>query len=490
MKTKPDSDNDTILYKDFVLEKNRSLIDLKIFVIDFNNTRNLDRFLGTIAKILIANTFLQRGIEGSNEDQESGYSLVNFTGTYEKSRRIFSALGQIFDLVEERNTKTITSGSFGFLERLKIFLSDDSKSGPIFKKFLAENNITLENLYSLKQKEIESLITITSSRGVAKVGISLKSKNLAIYRFDDFLSTDDLNFNPLLESGQELEEWKSKFESQFGQLAGRVACLGKDPQNSSNKRCAILARLNNQKNIVEDPELDTLTWVDCIQIFEQIPSVVINDEVIFCSHKGDTSIRHDLSFKRNAKYNNRTRDVNKNTVIELILQHVGILDSDSKQNKSNLSLDINSDQTFDMAKKKIKEQARELHHFFEKNNIETENVNVIWSTNVSHLFANISRQSIEKTIVEKRNKYDSLSSTTFTFHDFLLEDWIITNKNKNARRRTKRMSISLNRAFYRSMAKEFAGNFTSDQLVELVQILRADIKNKTSLQAYVSQDES
>jgi len=44
------------------------------------------------------------------------------------------------------------------------------------------------------------------------------------------------------------------------------------------------------------------------------------------------------------------------------------------------------------------------------------------------------------------------------------------------------MSISLNRAFYRSMAEEFAGNFTSDQLVELVQILRADIdiKNKTS----------
>jgi len=83
------------------------------------------------------------------------------------------------------------------------------------------------------------------------------------------------------------------------------------------------------------------------------------------------------------------------------------------------------------------------------------------STNVSHLFANISRQSIEKTIVEKRNKYDSLSSTTFTFHDFLLEDWII-QQNKNARRRTKRMSISLNRAFYRSMAEEFAGNFTSD----------------------------
>ena len=88
---------------------------------------------------------------------------------------------------------------------------------------------------------------------------------------------DDLNFNPLLEGGQELEEWKSKFES-IWPISRPCCCLGKDPQDSSNKRCAILARLNNQKNIVEDPELDTLTWVDCIQICEQIPSVVINDE--------------------------------------------------------------------------------------------------------------------------------------------------------------------------------------------------------------------
>ena len=37
---------------------------------------------------------------------------------------------------------------------------------------------------------------------------------------------------------------------------------------------------------------------------------------------------------------------------------------------------------------------------------------------------------IKEDIVEKRNKYDSLSSTTFTFHDFLLEDWIIQQKQK------------------------------------------------------------
>ena len=65
-------------------------------------------------------------------------------------------MGQIFDLVEERTPRQLQVAVSVFWN-VKIFLSDDSKSGPIFKKFLAENNITLENLYSLKQKEIESL---------------------------------------------------------------------------------------------------------------------------------------------------------------------------------------------------------------------------------------------------------------------------------------------------------------------------------------------
>ena len=70
------------------------------------------------------------------------------------------------------------------------------------------------------------------------------------------------------------------------------------------------------------------------------------------------------------KYNNRTRDEIR-TSNRTNLTAWGILDLDLKQNKSDL-VSINSDQTFDMAKKKIK-GSRELHHFFEKNNIETEN---------------------------------------------------------------------------------------------------------------------
>jgi len=101
-----------IEFTNFVLEKNRDVIDLKVFIIDFDNVKSLDRFLGTFGKILIANVKLGRNA-----------SLVNFTGTYQKSRRIFESLGQLFDLVEEKNSKTVTTGSFGYEERLKIFFN-------------------------------------------------------------------------------------------------------------------------------------------------------------------------------------------------------------------------------------------------------------------------------------------------------------------------------------------------------------------------------
>ena len=59
------------------------------------------------------------------------------------------------------------------------FFNRQKKHGPLFEEFLLENNLVIEDLFSVQHKEIESLLTITSSRGVAKTGISLKTKNLA-----------------------------------------------------------------------------------------------------------------------------------------------------------------------------------------------------------------------------------------------------------------------------------------------------------------------
>lgn len=49
--------------------------------------------------------------------------------------------------------------------------------------------------------------------------------------FDDFLSTDDLNFNPLVD-----EERLSNGRRSFNLILQleRIACLGKDPEESGN----------------------------------------------------------------------------------------------------------------------------------------------------------------------------------------------------------------------------------------------------------------
>ena len=86
--------------------------------------------MAILGKILIANFYLGNRV-----------SLLNFKVTYQKSRQPYYALGQLFGLVEEKNIKTITSGNFGFEEKLRILLTCKEKHGPVFEQFLDDNNL-------------------------------------------------------------------------------------------------------------------------------------------------------------------------------------------------------------------------------------------------------------------------------------------------------------------------------------------------------------
>jgi hypothetical protein len=66
--------------------------------------------------------------------------LVNFSSTYDKSRRINKITGSLFELIEESNEKTITDGGFGFEDRLKSFLKKDNNHLSSFGRFL--NSVT------------------------------------------------------------------------------------------------------------------------------------------------------------------------------------------------------------------------------------------------------------------------------------------------------------------------------------------------------------
>jgi hypothetical protein len=141
--------------KEFLLKENRAKINCKIFIVDFDSVANLDNFVSTIAKVLIANKYL------SNISLSTTSNMVNFSSTYDKSRRSFSYLNSLFQIVEERNTKVIAAGIFGFSERLKIFLDDETKHSEAFSLFLKEKNIEINELYSMSKSDVEDLVTLT-----------------------------------------------------------------------------------------------------------------------------------------------------------------------------------------------------------------------------------------------------------------------------------------------------------------------------------------
>ena len=77
-------------------------------VVDFESVANATLFITTVAKILLVTKFLGKS------DKKTPLNLVNFSSTYDKSRRINKITESLFELIEESNEKTITDGGFGF----------------------------------------------------------------------------------------------------------------------------------------------------------------------------------------------------------------------------------------------------------------------------------------------------------------------------------------------------------------------------------------
>ena len=51
---------------------------------------------------------------GKSDKNIAPLNLVNFSSTYDKSRRINKITESLFELIEESNEKTITDDGFGF----------------------------------------------------------------------------------------------------------------------------------------------------------------------------------------------------------------------------------------------------------------------------------------------------------------------------------------------------------------------------------------
>jgi hypothetical protein len=97
--------------------------------------------------------------------------------------------GQLFELIDTRNEKPITGGALGFDDRLEIFLSDPLKHLPVFDRCLKSNGVDLSELCSMRQTDVERLVTLTSGRGVAKTGVSLSDKSKDFLSFNFIFKT-------------------------------------------------------------------------------------------------------------------------------------------------------------------------------------------------------------------------------------------------------------------------------------------------------------
>jgi len=385
--------------------------------------------------------------------------LVNFSSTYNKSRRINKITGSLFELIEESNEKTITDGGFGFEDRLKSFLKKDNNHLSSFGRFL--NSVTatdqekeelIKQTCKLKQVDVETLITFTSSRGVSKTGVSLKEKELAMWRFDDF-SVVESRYNPIENT---VEPWRTQLNSDFTQLSGRIACTGNTTKDNlkNPKRVAILARATKKKQETEN-DSGTLTWLDGVQIFYKIPSIKMNEKIIFCSFNSNVSIKKDDSVlnqpKNKEKYYDRIKEVASDNLLDEIFKHL------QPSVENSITNDIPSSSIRKSIKLTFKSLEKLLNEITSDYKLSRKDFSITWKDNASYALSSSSQTGLLKKLSALKKKYEKSNETDsqLTFKDFILKEWLSKNKNESSlfgaggkRPRKPRLGISVERTVY------------------------------------------
>ena len=444
----------------FKIEENRSYIDLKILIVDFDNVKNCDLFISNFCKFLILNKF-SLGKE---------LSFVNFSSTYEKSKRIHEVVtGKLFELVLERNEKPITGGAFGFKDRLKIFLTDQNKHSPIFDSCVRENKIKLTDVLKMKQSDVETLLTLTSSRGVGKTGISLEDKSIGMWRFDELTSVEG-RFNPCK---QIIEPWRDRIKSDFTQLGGRIACVG-DGSKKNQKRIAIIARASKKKQKLEK-DGGIFTWLDCLELLEAIPSIKVNKNILFCSYNSKTSMKTEdptlLIPKNKELYYNRIEEVNPDQLLHKIFDHLlgekSIIPKKQKEKKekklkisnpmpkpgeisSTLSGSVKNCVRYSIG---LTEQF--LDELYLEYGLNKKYISVRFKDNASHLFSTLKFESIKNKVKTLNDEYqlklsDKKIDEKMSLEEYLVVTWVNDEKYKGARKRQPIIGMSVERCVYNS----------------------------------------
>jgi hypothetical protein len=201
-------------------------------------------------------------------------------------------------------------------------------------------------------------------------------------------------------------------------------------------------------------------------------------------------------------------ELTKNEFIENMLEHLDIIKDENNKDDENND-DENNDVNVTLALKKT------FAYFENKIEIETksfikrlrerglQNVKIIWSTNNSHLFGcstddviidflDVEIEKHNKQKVTKSNKNLKELNKVFdeiAFEKDLLERWTkneisldskrpkLVEKKVTLRKKTARISISVERTIYNKLKDEVRGSFTALQLSDFKKHMQLEVKN-------------
>lgn len=328
-----------------------------------------------------------------------------------------------------------------------------------------EKEELIKQTCKLKQVDVETLITFTSSRGVSKTGVSLKEKELAMWRFDDF-SVVEARYNPIENT---IEPWRTQLNSDFTQLSGRIACTGNTTKDNfkNPKRVAILARATKKKQETEN-DSGTLTWLDGVQIFYKIPSIKVNEKIIFCSFNSKVSIKEDDSVlnqpENREKYYDRIKEVASDDLLDEIFKHL-------QHVQPSVTNDIPSSNIRKCIKLTFKSLEKLLNEIISDYKLSRKDFSITWKDNASYALSTSSQTGLLEKLSALKKKYEKISETDsqLTFKDFILKEWLSKNESSlfgagGKRSRKPGLGISVERTVYiNKTINKFKSTLTSSE---------------------------
>lgn len=234
-----------------------------------------------------------------------------------------------------------------------------------------------------------------------------------------------------------------------------------------------MARATKKKQETEN-DSGTLTWLDGVQIFYQIPSIKVNEKIIFCSFNSNVSIKEDDSVlnqpENKKKYYDRIKEVASNNLLEEIFKHL----QPSVENNITNNIPTNNIPSSSI-RKCIKLTFKSLEKLFDEISsdykLSRKDFSITWKDNASYALSTSSQTGLLEKLSTLKKRYEESNETDsqLTFKDFIFKEWLSKNESSlfgagGKRSRKPSLEISVERTVYANKTiNKFRSMLTSSE---------------------------